>query len=284
MTTSYKDTMMRRHAPLLVTLLSLACGEGQKSQTAPSSPLELSAAATFTMRGEVMDTTNLPIAGAQVEVLTGPGAGTVASTDENGRFVMPWTASDSATVRVSREGFHAHQRPVPARVVALRFDLEEIDSPTIVAGMYQMTLTAANECTQLPSVARQRTYRSQVYPTSRVGWFSAELFDGDFPYSSFFSAEIRGEPLRTLRVHIVTEVDWGNPVTSIVERIGPDMLLELTGLADLPLGAHSAAAAFDGTFTVCPAGAAVSSQTPYRCPVQPVTCRSANHRLTLMRQ
>jgi hypothetical protein len=150
--------------------------------------------------------------------------------------------------------------------------------------MYRMTLTAANECTQLPNVARQRTYRSQVYPTSKVGWFTAALFDGDFPYSSFFSAEVRGEPLRTLRVHIVTEVDWANPVTSIVERIGPDMLLEFTGSADLPLGAPNAAAAFDGTFTVCPAEAAVSSETPYRCPIQPVTCQSANHRLAWMRQ
>ena len=85
-------------------------------------------------------------------------------------------------------------------------------------------------------------------------------------------------------LHIVTEPDWANPVTVIVERIRPDMLLEFTGSADLPLGAHSAAAAFDGTFTVCPAEAAVSYAAPYRCPVQPVTCRSANHRLAWMRQ
>ena len=150
--------------------------------------------------------------------------------------------------------------------------------------MYQMTLTAANECTQLPNVARQRTYRSQVYPTSKVGWFTAALFDGDFPYSRFVSSEVRGEPLQTLRVHVVTELDWANPVTIIVERIGPDMLLEFTGSADLPLGAQSAAAAFDGTFTVCPAEAAVSYGAPYRCPVQPVTCRSANHRLAWTRQ
>jgi hypothetical protein len=236
------------------------------------------------MRGEVMDTTNLPISGAQVQVQTGLRAGTVALTDESGQFVMPWTASDSATVRVSKEGFHPHQRPVPARVAALRFDLEAIDTPIVVAGMYQVTLTAADECTQLPNVARQRTYRSQVYPTSKVGWFTAALLDGEFPYSSSFSAEVSAESLRTLRLHVVTELDWGNPVTGIVERIGPDMLLEFTGSADLPLGAHSAAAAFDGTFTVCPAEAALPTATPYRCPVQPATCRSPNHRLAWTRQ
>jgi hypothetical protein len=138
--------------------------------------------------------------------------------------------------------------------------------------------------TQLPNVARQRIYRSQVSPTSKVGGFSVELFDGDFPYSSFFSSEVHGEPLQILRVHVVTQIDWGNPVTSVVERIGPDMLFEFTGSADFPLGAQSAAAAFEGTFTVCPAEVAVAWGTPYRCPVQPVTCRSVHHRLAWIRQ
>ena len=280
--------MMRRHFPLIVTLLSLACGNEPTSPTPPSSTLEPPAGPTFTMRGEVMDTTNLPISGAQVQVV-GPSRGTTAVTDGNGQFVLPWPFSGTVTVRVSKEGFHARERPVPEpgsprRPVFLRFDLEAIDSPIVVAGMYQMTLTAANECTRLPTVARQRTYRSQVYSTSKIGWFSAQLFDGDFPYSSFFSSEVRGEPPRTLRLHIVTELDWGNPVTSIVERIAPDMLLEFTGSADFPLGAHNAAAAFDGTFTVCPAEVALSYETPYRCPIQPVTCRSANHRLAWTRQ
>ena len=72
-------------------------------------------------------------------------------------------------MRVSKEGFHARERSVPEPgapryPVSLGFDLEAIDAPIIVAGMYDMTLTAANECTQLPTVARQRTYRAQVYP------------------------------------------------------------------------------------------------------------------------
>ena len=276
---------MRPRVLLIGTLLSLACGN---EPTSPSSTLEPPADPTFTMRGEMRDTRNLPISGAQVQVVA-PSRGTVALTDENGEFVLPWPFSGTVTVRASKEGFYARERPVPEpgsprRPVFLRFDLEAIDRPIVVAGMYQMTLTAANECTQLPNVARQRTYRAQVFPTSQVGSFTVSLLDGDFPYSSVFSSEVLGEPLRTLRVHIVTELDWGNPVTSIVERIGPDMLLEFTGSADFPLGAHSAAAAFDGTFTVCPAETAVSDRTPYRCPIQPVTCRSANHRLAWTRQ
>jgi hypothetical protein len=164
--------------------------------------------------------------------------------------------------------------------------LETIDMPIVVGGNYRITLTAANECTQLPSVARRRTYSSQLYPTSRVGWFTAALFDGEFPYSSFFSSEVRGEPPRTLRVHIVIEPDWATPaeVVGIVERIGPDTFLEVTGSADLPVGMQSAAAAFDGTFAVCAAEGRSADVALYPCPVHPVTCRSANHRLEWLRQ
>jgi len=58
---------------------------------------------------------------------------------------------------------------------------------------------------------------------------------------------------------------------------------EVTGSTELSLGTRSAAAAFDGTFSFCPAEAAVSYETPYRYPVQPTTCRSANHWLAWMR-
>ena len=270
---------MKSRVPLIVALLCGACGDAPTSpSTSQGSILQPPAGPTSNMRGEVMDTTNTPIAGAQVQVLTGPRAGTVALTDENGQFVMPWTASDSATVRVSKDGFHPHQRPVPARVAGLRFDLEAIDTPIIVAGYYDMTLTAANECTQLPGVARQRTHRSQVYPDGGGGRFAVSVVDGDFPYSPVFRSEVRGAPPRTLRVQIASEPY----AKGLVERLGPEMFLEITGSVDLPLGAQSAAT-FEGTFAFCAAPAS-SNDVPYRCPIQPVTCRSANHRLAWMRE
>jgi hypothetical protein len=78
-----------------------------------------------------------------------------------------------------------------------------------------------------------------------------------------FHAEVRGEPPQTLHVHVVTD-EYENPAIGLVERIEPDIFLEVTGSAELPLGAQSAAAAFDGTFALCPAEAAVSYETPYR--------------------
>ena len=283
-----KEAAMKRHVLLIVTLLSFACGNEPTSPSLPSSTVRPSPDPAFMMRGEVRDTTNLPIAGAQVQAV-GPSGGTGAVTDANGEFDLPWPFLGTATVRVSKEGFSARARPVPEpgslrRPEFLRFDLEAIDRPVVIAGMYQMTLSAANECTQLPNVARQRTYAARVFPTEKVGSFTVGLVGGDFPYSSVFTSEVHGDSLHTLRVHVVTELDWGNPVTSVVERINPDMLLEFTGSADLAIGAHSTTAAFDGTFTVCAAEAALADRTPYRCPIQPVTCRSANHRVAWTRQ
>ena len=85
--------MMRRHVPLIVTLLSLACGNEPTSPSSlpqsPSFPPQAPPGAPLTMRGEVWDTTNLPISGAQVQVVA-PSRGTVAVTDGNGQFLLPW--------------------------------------------------------------------------------------------------------------------------------------------------------------------------------------------------
>ena len=120
--------------------------------------------------------------------------------------------------------------------MSLGFELEAIDSPIIVDGLYDMTFTAANECTQLPTVARQRTYRAQVYPNGGGGGRLSATIDNIEPLENgFFDAEVRGEPPRTLRVHVVTD-PFAN--IGIVERIGPDIFLEVIGSAELPLGAQ----------------------------------------------
>jgi hypothetical protein len=136
--------------------------------------------------------------------------------------------------------------------VSLGFEIEAIDAPVIVTGIYDMTFTAANECTQLPTVAWQRMYRGAVGPNGR-GRFSATISNIVPIDHAYFWAEVRAESPQTLRIQVVTEP----AANGLVERIEPGMFLEITGSAELPLGAQSAAAAFDGTFAVCPAEVAV---------------------------
>ena len=271
---------MTRHLSLIVALLCAACGDTPTSPSAlqASAPQPPTGSVVSIPLGEVRDTTNFPISGAQVQVLTGPSAGRMVLTDRNGYFTIGWTASGSETLRASKEGFQTSETPVPTSATWLRFDLQAIDTPVVIAGIYDLTLTAANECTQLPNVARQRTHRAQVNPHGNPGSFNGDVLDGDFPYVGYFSAEVRRELPRTLRVNLVGDYNS----EGLVERIGPEMFLEIIGSVDLPLGAQSAAAAFEGTFALCAAPA--SPQWPYHCPVQPVTCRSANHRLAWTRK
>ena len=51
---------------------------------------------------------------------------------------------------------------MPTSATWLRLDLQSIDTPVVIAGIYDLTLTAANECTQLPNVARQQSHRAQA--------------------------------------------------------------------------------------------------------------------------
>lgn len=80
---------MKPHLPLVVALLSVACGNEPTSPSSvpqsPSFPSQAPPGAPLTMRGGVWDTTNLPISGAQVQVVA-PSRGTVAVTDETGNF------------------------------------------------------------------------------------------------------------------------------------------------------------------------------------------------------
>src|SRR5262245_2951026 len=108
---SVRSRVMRRHVPLIVALLSLACGKEPTSPTSPSStppplPIGVPSGPPATMRGGVWDTMNLPVSGAQVQVVA-PTRGTVAVTDEDGQFLMPWPFTGTVTVRASKEGFHA---------------------------------------------------------------------------------------------------------------------------------------------------------------------------------
>jgi hypothetical protein len=62
---------------------------------------------------------------------------------------MPWSFSGTVTVtvRASKEGFHPREMSMPEPgapryPVSLGFQLEAIDAPAIVAGIYDMTFTA----------------------------------------------------------------------------------------------------------------------------------------------
>ena len=108
-----------------------------------------------------------------MQVLTGPSAGTMVLTEPNGSFSIRWMAAGHETLRASKGGFQASERQASHSTTYLRFDLKPLDTPVVIAGLYDLTLTAANECAQLPNVARQRNHRVRVNPAD-VGMFTGQ--------------------------------------------------------------------------------------------------------------
>jgi Carboxypeptidase regulatory-like domain len=175
------------------TLLFPSC-ESANTPAQPTPPVVTPAPRVFSFSGGVMDTAYRPVGGSKVEVMNGARAGTVATTDEAGRFSMPGTFTDTITVIASKDGYLSSTRTVPLSPPdrlpppmegerwETYFHLEPLGSFVNIAGVYTMTLTADRTCTNLPDEARTRAYTATIvpaYPGSRTT-FRATLSDALF--------------------------------------------------------------------------------------------------------
>ena len=149
---------MKKHsvcaAVVLVAVISLSgCGDG----AAPVQPTQSIAepGQVFSLSGRVTDIFYHPLGGSRVEVITGPRAGTAATTDDAGRFSMPGTFTGTITVLASRDGYVSETREVPLHPRSyppppsggtasweIAVPLEPVGPVTNIAGAYGLTLTA----------------------------------------------------------------------------------------------------------------------------------------------
>jgi hypothetical protein len=149
-----------------------ACSDevGTVSPTAPTATL---APAVEFIRGWVRDTALRPLSRAQVELLTGPQAGLVATTDSTGEFSFTATVDDGSRLRANKEGHLSADvtlGPVcngcpgrPGRSVG--FFLQVPNAPAAIAGDYTLTFYADRACTTLPERLRSRTYEVTIAPS-----------------------------------------------------------------------------------------------------------------------
>jgi carboxypeptidase family protein len=268
-------------ALLVATQLGCTDSLTTPSSPPPSPPSPLG----FSLRGRVEDTAGRAVDGAQVEVIEGPGAGTSVVTDASGEFLMPgpFPFSDM-TVRASKDEyvptdqtFQPH--PVGSLFQNVFFWLEPVAPTANIAGEYVLTLMADAACTQLPDVARMRTYPTRIEPSSSSKHRYAAVLSGAtfFPSasSSGFLLGVAGDFVRAW-----IEKDGQG---FIVEEVGPSTYLEIGGEGDAMANASSMSGPLAGWFEYC------ASSTPligpsYRCPVTVVSCRSSSHRFTLTRR
>jgi hypothetical protein len=262
-----------RHVAAVALLFCLGCGDAQlPAQPTPSLP----ALAEFPLSGDVYDTAGRPLGGARVEVTSGPRAGTVATTDEAGRFSMPGTFAGTIAVTVSKDGYVAATRTF-SQHVRHTFSLEPIGPSVNVAGVYTLTLTADSACTHLPGEVRTRTYTATIVPGSGSISFRVRLSDARFFSTHNIGMWVAGD--------FANFATWAsiNGGPGIAEQVNETTYLLIEGGGRGLFGASGMTAPFDGYFQYCPSEPAPGWDGP-RCLVPAVQCDSHNHQLTLVRR
>lgn len=249
----------------------------------------------FQMSGAVTDTVNRPLNGARVEVIDGSRAGTVATTDEAGRFSMPGTFTGNITVTVSKDGYMRETRPLfrgqfpmggAGQRIEFYFRLESLLPSPNLAGVYTLTLTADNACHNLPAEARTRTYAATVTASATSSDFTGTLSGGRFlPTLPMACATIGWCSYD--RIRISTVGDYAGVSVGIVEQLGEANYLAITTWAEGVFGPSGMAAPSSGVFLYCPGSQPyLIDQGVWACrEAGAVECDSSDqHQLTLTRR
>ena len=177
-----RTTLARLMFLLLQGLAVAACGDdGSTVPTvtgpSPTSPSPTGAPSTGSgpVSGSVQDTAYRPLAGALVEVLDGPQAGTSTRAGANGEFSFPGTFDNATRFQASMPDHVAATRTVslrPRRWIA--FELPPLVPPVDMSGEYTLTITADPVCAELPPDARTRTYAASA---RSIPAYSGTYFD-----------------------------------------------------------------------------------------------------------
>ena len=224
-------------AGILVAALApgvAGCGNDHPLPTAPTAAtVEVVAtpapplAGGMLIKGAVSDTAFRGLARATVEVLDGPHAGLVTTTDGSGQFSLTGVFDEATRFRASADGhvtamrtlqpFCAHCTPTGW----IYFALDVPSAPVSLGGDYTLSFVASAACTMLPDDLRTRTFTATLPATSsglpanaffRVG--GATLLEG----WEFISLGVAGNYVAL----------W---LETLVEQIAPNTFLAFGGQA-----------------------------------------------------
>ena len=148
-------------------------------------------------------------------------------------------------------------------------------SPTAsvpLTGTFAITFTADGACTQLPGVARSRTYSAAAGSPPIISLGGAtfgEGVPGSYSWNVLYGS-VLGD---------VASLWFQDP--EIWELIGPEGYVVIYGDASGPLNPQTSEWPFRGRFSYCPE---VEPDSYPECEVPAITCESTHHTLTLVRQ
>ena len=284
--------------PLLVVmtlaLLVAACNDSS-SLSIPTAPTGAAAPPPTTsqspqvLRGYVVDTAFRAIAGASIEVLQGPDAGTVMTSDAQGAFSYTGMFATPVTLRASKDGYTAGTtavRLLPNGSVYASFQLTSVVAPIAVAGNYTLTISADPACDRLPDDVRTRTYAASVVingsstappNTSFNGTATGALFA---PFANVFWVGVSGNDVA------VSTVGEG---PSLAEQVSPNRYVAFMATARVSVSGtelSTLTGPFGGVIEYCEVPAPMATYYDCRPEVAVVReqCTSSRNTLTLTRR
>jgi hypothetical protein len=266
---------------LALAFLCLAC-QG-RSTTAPTSTATKSA---LHLTGRVTDNIQRPLFGATVSVAEVPGA--LAFTAADGSFTLSdATLVDTmVTVNIVKDRY----APVSSKVRNdhdANWFLTPVDVLNI-DGLYTVTFTADDSCTQLPAAVRSRTYEATFgpWPSNRNGVVAQLSGANLFPSYDKISGIVSDNAARFF-IDSWDANNWWLEDDPIFDRLDQTTYVSFDGIAvsSVLSSTASIAATLDGTIAYCSASQdPATTNWPLRCPGALVACKSAQHHLTLTRK
>jgi Carboxypeptidase regulatory-like domain len=285
----------RRTIVLVVTafgVASAACGDSAFAPGAgPTAPGPNPAQpAGELIRGSVFDTAVRAVAGARVEIVDGPQAGSSTTTDSNGAFSLTGTFDDNTRFRASKEGHVDEIRRLEPPCAAcnprrwIHFNLDVVAPPLNITGSYTLTFVADSSCATLPSEARTRSYAAIITPSSYRPNTAFEVRPADAPFI---------EPYNSFTITVAGDYAalWlgnahGDP--GLVERIAPNTYLAFEGSAVAPAVTDASNITFSlqGFVEHCELGSEMGSAYSCSAPqvVTRATCTAPGHRVILTKR
>lgn len=277
---------------LLVMAPGLAGCSGSGSSSALSAPSSVPQQTGGRVNGTVYDSAFRGVAGASVEVLDGPEAGTSATAGATGAFSLTGIFDDTTHFRASREGYVAATGTLAPNTCAscnsrwIYFYLAVLAPAVDIAGDYTLTFMADSTCTALPNELRTRTYVATIAPRSSANLPANTSFDvtvGNAPFLEHynrFSINVAGDYLY---------IGIGDSEPGLVELVAANTYFALGGWATAfvrtPVSTFSTSLK-DGFLDYCVLPSAMGS--PYSCGPGQATvharCESNNHQLILTRR
>ena len=272
---------------LTLAFLSLDC-QG-RSTTAPSTaPSPAATKSALHLIGRVTDNIQRPLFGVTLTVAEVPGALAITGADGSFTLADATLVDTMITLNITKDRYASVSLKVRNDRDDALFSMTPIDLLSI-DGLYTVTFTADDSCSQLPAAVRSRTYEARFGPwPSNPRGIVAQLSGANlFPSYDKISGNVSDNAARFF-IDSWDANNWWLEDDPIFDQLDQTTYVSFDGIA-LSSGLSSTAsmaATLDGTIAYCSASQDPANPTwPLRCATGAlVECKSAQHRMTLTRK